>query len=166
MKMLPESETYLDGRGNGLIHPIIAMDVSLACSAEKIHVVTNWEQIEKRLSEVINRKYVLVTGGLGYIGSHTIIELVKADKFVLIIDNMSNAKSHSLDRVKFITQKPDHFAFQQVDIRNKTEFEEKIFKKYNLEGVIHFAAMKAVGESVSKPLEYYDNNVGATIKML
>jgi len=87
------------------------MDISLACSAEKIHVVTNWKQVEERLIEVFNRKYVLVTGGLGYIGSHTIIELVKKNMFVLIIDNMSNAKSHSLDRVKYITQKPDHFAF-------------------------------------------------------
>lgn len=106
------------------------MDIPLACNAEKLHIITNWMTVESRLSKAMNRKYVLVTGGLGYIGSHTLVELVEAKKYVIIIDNFDNSKSHSLERVKHITQKPDHFVFHQVDIRNKDEFEAKIFKRY------------------------------------
>lgn len=81
---------------------------------------------------------------------------------------MDNSKITSMNRVKYITQKPMNFAFHQVDIKNSSEFEKTIFEQYKgrIKSVIHFAALKAVGESVDKPLEYYNNNVGSTIKML
>lgn len=104
--------TYLDGTGNGLLHPILVLDKILACSAEDIHYIINWKKVAERLDEVLNREYVLVTGGLGYIGSHTVVELVQGEnEHVIIIDNMNNAKIISMNRVKAITGRPNNFVF-------------------------------------------------------
>ena len=107
---------------------------------------------------------VLVTGGLGYIGSHTVVELIAEGYDVVIVDNLYNSNMKCLDRIKQITKKDD-IPFENVDIKNY-EAMDKLFQQYKPTSVIHFAAYKAVGESVSKPLEYYDNNVSGTISLL
>ena len=99
---------------------------------------------------------VLVTGGAGYIGSHTCVELLNAGKDVVIVDNFYNCKKSSLDRIRALVNKD--FKFYECDIRDKEGLDE-IFKKEKIDSVIHFAGLKAVGESVHKPLEYFDNNV-------
>ena len=114
----------------------------------------------------MNQQYILVTGGLGYIGSHTVVELVEQDENVLIVDNLDNSNIKCLDRLKEITGKPDKIVFIELDIKNQQAMEDQIFSKYTLKSVIHFAAYKAVGESVSKPLEYYNNNVCGTVTLL
>ena len=114
----------------------------------------------------MNQQYILVTGGLGYIGSHTVVELVAQDENVLIVDNLDNSNIKCLDRLKEITGKPDKILFIELDIKNQQAMEDQIFSKYTLKSVIHFAAYKAVGESVSKPLEYYNNNVCGTVTLL
>lgn len=106
---------------------------------------------------------ILVTGGCGYIGSHTCIQLIKQGIDPVIIDNLYNGKEIVLDRIKKITGKRPRF--YQGDIRNKDVL-DTIFKENNIKGVIHFAGLKAVGESVRKPLEYYDVNVYGTINLL
>ncbi|MBH9969526.1 MULTISPECIES: UDP-glucose 4-epimerase GalE [unclassified Commensalibacter] len=106
---------------------------------------------------------ILVTGGCGYIGSHTCIQLIKQGIDPVIIDNLYNGKEIVLDRIKKITGKRPRF--YQGDIRNK-DLLDTIFKENNIDGVIHFAGLKAVGESVRKPLEYYDVNVYGTINLL
>jgi UDP-glucose 4-epimerase len=106
---------------------------------------------------------VLVTGGAGYIGSHTCVELLDAGYDVLVLDNLSNASRQSLDRIEQITSKK--VSFIEGDIRDKTKLQE-IFQNYEIDSVIHFAGLKAVGESVSKPLEYYDNNINGTLVLL
>lgn len=106
---------------------------------------------------------ILVTGGCGYIGSHTCIQLIKQGIDPVIIDNLYNGKEIVLDRIKKITGKRPRF--YQGDIRNK-DLLDSIFKENNIKGVIHFAGLKAVGESVRKPLEYYDVNVYGTINLL
>ena len=99
---------------------------------------------------------ILVTGGLGYIGSHTVVELQNEGFDVVIIDDLSNSSIEVLTRITSITGvKP---AFEQFDLKNK-EAVQKFFKKYSIDGVIHFAASKAVGESVDEPLKYYENNI-------
>lgn len=106
-------------------------------------------------------KNILVTGGTGYIGSHTVVELLNCDYNVIIIDNLSNSKEMVLDRIEEICGKRPKF--YNGDIRSKTDL-AKVFSENKIDCVINFAGLKAVGESVSKPLEYYDNNVyGATI---
>lgn len=109
-------------------------------------------------------KTILVTGGTGFIGSHTTVELQEAGYDVVIIDNLSNSKAEVIDGIEKITgQRP---AFEQVDCCDY-EALEGVFKKYpNIEGVIHFAASKAVGESVEKPLLYYRNNLNSLINIL
>lgn len=107
---------------------------------------------------------ILLTGGLGYIGSHTAVELLNEGYDVVIIDNLYNSKMKCLDRIKQITGK-EGIPFEKVDLKN-IEQVDKVFADYKPTTVIHFAAMKAVGESVSKPLEYYDNNVSGTINLL
>ena len=99
---------------------------------------------------------ILVTGGAGFIGSHTCVELLNAGYDVVIIDNFSNSKPKALDAIRAITGR--HFGFYNVDIRDRAAMEE-IFAKESVDAVIHFAGYKAVGESVEKPLEYYDNNL-------
>lgn len=106
---------------------------------------------------------VLVTGGAGYIGSHTCVELLNAGKDVVIVDNFYNCKKSSLDRIRALVKKD--FKFYECDIRDKKGLDE-IFKKEQIESVIHFAGLKAVGESVHKPLEYFDNNVNGTLVLL
>ena len=110
----------MDGSANGLLHPILVLDKILACSIEDSHFIVNWQKAAERLHEASNREYVLVTGGLGYIGSHTVVELVKLqNEHVIIIDNMDNSKIISLNRVKVITGRPNNFVFHQIDLRNK-----------------------------------------------
>lgn len=103
---------------------------------------------------------ILVTGGLGFIGSHTTIELIKNNHTVIIADNLINSKIEVLDKLSTITGiKP---SFYQIDVTDEAKVEE-IFKNHKIDGVIHFAGLKAVGESVSKPLEYYYNNLVSTM---
>lgn len=103
---------------------------------------------------------VLVTGGAGYIGSHTCVELLNAGHEVIIVDNFCNSSSTSMERVKEITGKD--MKFYEADILDK-EALTKVFSENEIESVIHFAALKAVGESVAKPMEYYHNNVTGTL---
>ncbi|MCW5517257.1 UDP-glucose 4-epimerase GalE [Muriicola sp. Z0-33] len=107
---------------------------------------------------------ILVTGGLGFIGSHTVVELLQQNFEVVIIDNCSNSSEDVLDGIKAITGKSP--IFEKIDLREKEAVAE-FFRKYNdIEGVIHFAASKAVGESVDKPLLYYENNLNTLIYLL
>ncbi|GAB6959174.1 UDP-glucose 4-epimerase GalE [Prevotella aurantiaca JCM 15754] len=110
------------------------------------------------------KQTILVTGGTGFIGSHTTVELQEAGYEVVIVDNLSNSKIEVLDGIEKITGiRP---AFEKVDLEDK-EATERVFQKYpNIEGIIHFAASKAVGESVEKPLMYYRNNVVSLINLL
>ncbi len=106
---------------------------------------------------------ILVTGGAGYIGSHTCVEIINAGYEVVVIDNLDNSSEESLARVEKITNKP--VKFYRQDVRDK-EALRKIFKENSIEAVIHFAGLKAVGESVIKPVMYYDNNLISTIALL
>ena len=110
------------------------------------------------------KQTILVTGGTGFIGSHTTVELQEAGYEVVIVDNLSNSKIEVLDGIEKITGiRP---AFEKVNLEDK-EATERVFQKYpNIEGIIHFAASKAVGESVEKPLMYYRNNVVSLINLL
>jgi len=103
---------------------------------------------------------ILVTGGVGYIGSHTVVELQNAGHDVVVVDNLSNAQQSVCERVRRITGKP--FAFVQADIRDRSAM-EAAFAEHKPEAVIHFAGLKAVGESVAQPLRYYDNNVNGSV---
>ena len=103
---------------------------------------------------------VLVTGGAGYIGSHTCVELLKAGHEVVVVDNLYNSKAESLRRVQAITGK--RLTFHKVDLLDR-EALHQVFAQNTFNAVIHFAALKAVGESVEKPLEYYHNNITGTI---
>ena len=110
------------------------------------------------------KQTILVTGGTGFIGSHTSVELIQAGYDVVIVDNLSNSKVEELDGIEQITGvRP---AFEQVDLRD-AEATENVFKKYpSISGIIHFAASKAVGESVEKPLLYYRNNIVSLVNLL
>lgn len=103
---------------------------------------------------------ILVTGGAGYIGSHTCIELLAAGYTPIVLDNLCNSSTISLDRVKDITG--EEITFIEGDVRDP-EILDQTFKNYNIYGVIHFAGLKAVGESVEKPLMYYDTNISGSI---
>lgn len=105
---------------------------------------------------------ILVTGGAGYIGSHTCVELLEAGYDVVVVDNLSNSSCESLSRVEKITGKS--LKFHEADIRDEKAL-DKIFGSYKVDAVIHFAGLKAVGESVSKPQEYYDNNITGTLTL-
>ena len=109
------------------------------------------------------KKTVLVTGGAGYIGSHTVVELLNAGYEVLIADNLYNSKEAVLDRIETITGKRP--AFVKVDVCDK-EAMRKLFKENDFGAIIHFAGLKAVGESVAKPVEYYRNNLDANLTLL
>ncbi|MGL6312970.1 UDP-glucose 4-epimerase GalE [Vibrio sp. WXL103] len=103
---------------------------------------------------------VLVTGGMGYIGSHTCVQMIEAGIEPIIVDNLSNAKEEVLHRIEALTgRKP---AFYQGDIRDEA-FLDSVFSQHQIDAVIHFAGLKAVGESVAKPIEYYDNNVNGSL---
>ena len=104
---------------------------------------------------------ILVTGGMGYIGSHTVVELLNSNYEVVVVDNLSNSSILVKDRIKKITNKD--FKFYNVDVTDKESL-KKVFEENKIDSIIHFAAFKAVGESVEKPLEYYENNlVGALV---
>ncbi len=105
-------------------------------------------------------KKILVTGGAGYIGSHTAVELLNAGREIVIIDNFSNSKQDAIQNIKTITGKD--FPFYKADVRDKTAL-SRIFEENEIECAIHFAGLKAVGESVAKPMEYYDNNLISTL---
>ena len=106
---------------------------------------------------------ILVTGGAGFIGSHTVVELIQAGHSPVIIDNLCNASPQVIGRITEITGHPP--AFYQGDIRDR-ELLRRIFAEHPIQSVIHFAALKAVGESVKKPLEYYSNNVSGSLILL
>ena len=107
---------------------------------------------------------ILVTGGLGYIGSHTVVELLENDFEVLIIDNLSNSSMSVLDGINSIINK--NIFFEQIDLCNAKDL-SLIFQKYtNIRAVIHFAAHKSVGESVSKPIDYYKNNISSILNVI
>ena len=108
-------------------------------------------------------KTTLVTGGAGYIGSHTLIELINNNFEVVAIDNLANSSRESLRRVKQLTGR--EIPFVEADVRNQSALDD-IFTTYDIDSVIHFAGLKAVGESVAKPLEYYDNNLVSTLALL
>ncbi|GAA0181212.1 UDP-glucose 4-epimerase GalE [Clostridium sediminicola] len=105
---------------------------------------------------------ILVTGGAGYIGSHTCVELLKEGYEIIIVDNLINSNIEALSRVKKITGKD--FKFYEVDLLDKKALED-IFKSNNIDSVIHFAGLKAVGESVTIPLKYYNNNIISTLNL-
>ena len=105
---------------------------------------------------------VLVTGGMGYIGSHTCVELLERGMDVIIVDNLVNSKTESMHRVAAITGKTP--LFYELDVRDEEKL-SAVFEAHNIDCVIHFAGLKAVGESVAKPLMYYDNNLNSTITL-
>ena len=107
---------------------------------------------------------ILVTGGLGFIGSHTVVELQNEGFDVVIIDDLSNSSKEVLDRIMSITGvKP---IFEKLDLKDKSRVQSFFQKHNNLQGVIHFAASKAVGESVENPLLYYENNINTLVYIL
>lgn len=105
---------------------------------------------------------VLVTGGAGYIGSHTCVELLNKDYEVIIVDNLSNSKIESINRIKIISGK--EFVFYNADIQDK-EAMMRIFSNHHIDSVIHFAGLKIVKESVEKPIKYYKNNINGTLNL-
>lgn len=108
-------------------------------------------------------KTILLTGGLGYIGSHTCVELIKNGYEVIILDNLSNSKIEVLDKLKKLTNRD--IKFYKSDLTNLAEI-KAIFKNESIDAIIHFAGLKAVGESVEKPLSYYNNNIYGTLNLL
>ncbi|MBE6131295.1 MAG: UDP-glucose 4-epimerase GalE [Erysipelotrichaceae bacterium] len=106
---------------------------------------------------------ILVTGGTGYIGSHTVVELLNRNHNVIIVDNLSNSKYEVLNRIKKITNKD--VTFYQIDVCNKEDLKE-VFNNHKIDSVIHFAGLKAVGESTEIPLKYYENNILSTLSLL
>ena len=107
---------------------------------------------------------ILVTGGAGFIGSHTLIELYQAGHTAVVVDNLSNSNPEALKRVAEILEVSE-IPFYQVDIRDR-EGLEKVFAEHHFDACIHFAGLKAVGESVAKPWEYYENNIGGTLTLV
>ena len=106
---------------------------------------------------------ILVTGGAGYIGSHTVVELQSAGYDVVVVDNLCNSSEKALDRVSKITGKP--VKFYKADILDREALNE-VFDKEEIDSCIHFAGLKAVGESVAKPWEYYENNIAGTLTLV
>lgn len=113
---------------------------------------------------IINIKENPITGGAGYIGSHTLIELYNAGHSAVVVDNLSNSNPESFRRVTEIIG-VDDIPFYQIDIRDKAGL-ESVFSEHRFDACIHFAGLKAVGESVEKPLEYYDNNITGTLVLV
>ncbi|TAN55252.1 MAG: SDR family NAD(P)-dependent oxidoreductase, partial [Betaproteobacteria bacterium] len=107
---------------------------------------------------------ILVTGGLGYIGSHTCVALAQAGHRLIIVDNLCNSKPSVLERIRELAPGAV-IEFRQADLRDRVAL-EAVFAAHAIEAVVHFAGLKAVGESVEKPLLYWDNNVGGTIALL
>ena len=109
------------------------------------------------------KRTVLVTGGTGYIGSHSVLELLAAGRDVVIVDNLCNSKASVLDRIERIAGRRPEFA--QLDIRNRSALRD-LMRSRRFDAVVHFAGLKAVGESIEQPLAYYDNNVSGTVALL
>ena len=107
---------------------------------------------------------ILVTGGAGYIGSHTVVELLNEGEKVVVVDNFVNSKPSALEAIKKITNKD--FKFYELDLRDKEGLNKVFEENKDITAVIHFAGLKAVGESVAKPIEYYDNNIYGTLVLL
>ncbi len=107
-------------------------------------------------------KKILLTGGAGYIGSHTCVEMISSGYEIVVVDNLCNSSQESIKRVEELTGKP--IFFYQIDILDSAGL-QTVFDEHKISGVIHFAGLKAVGESVSKPLDYYRNNIGGTISL-
>ena len=105
---------------------------------------------------------ILVTGGAGFIGSHTCVELLNAGYDTIILDNLCNSKRESVNRIEELTGKK--VKFYECDIRDRAGL-DKVFAENKIDAVIHFAGLKAVGESVQKPLEYYENNIGGSVTL-
>ena len=106
---------------------------------------------------------ILVTGGLGFIGSHTVVELIQEGHEVVIVDNLSNSKIEVLDKIEKITNTRPKF--YQIDLLSLNDL-KNVFDENAIEGIIHFAGLKAVSESINKPIEYYENNIGSTLNLL
>lgn len=106
---------------------------------------------------------ILLTGGAGYIGSHTAIELLDAGHSIIVVDNLSNSSREALNRVEKITGK--QIPFYEIDVCDKDRLDE-VFAQHTIDGVIHFAGLKSVGESVEKPAEYYRNNIDSTLSLV
>jgi len=118
----------------------------------------------KTNTNMSEKEIILVTGGSGYIGSHTVVELLQADYDVIVLDNLSNSKRESIKRAEKLAGRKI-VEFYEADCRDSEKLDE-IFEKHKIFAVIHFASKKAVGESVSKPLEYFDWNVTGAISLL
>ena len=110
-----------------------------------------------------NKMAILITGGTGYIGSHTVVELVKKGEEVVVVDNFVNSKPDVLEKLKTIIGK--EIKFYELDLLDEEKL-DTVFKENNIESVIHFAGLKAVGESVAKPITYYHNNITGTLVLL
>ena len=106
---------------------------------------------------------ILVTGGAGYIGSHTVVQLLNADYIVVVFDNLSNSSPRVIERINRLTGKVCEFI--EGDVRDRRAL-QIIFRQHNFDAVIHFAGLKAVGESEAKPLKYYDNNVSGSLILI
>lgn len=106
---------------------------------------------------------ILITGGAGYIGSHTAVELMNSGHEVIILDNLCNSSIKVLDRLEKLARK--NIRFVRADVRDGSAL-DKVFTSHNIDGVIHFAGLKAVGESVRQPIRYFDNNVGSTLALI
>ncbi len=109
------------------------------------------------------KERILVTGGAGYIGSHTVVELLDRGYEVVVVDNLCNSSRESLNRIHKITGQT--VPFYETDLRDRVAM-DRVFSEHQFQSIIHFAGLKAVGESVAKPLEYYENNVGGTLCLL
>jgi UDP-glucose 4-epimerase len=110
-------------------------------------------------------KNVLVTGGAGYIGSHTVLEMVERGMTAVVVDNLDNSSEESLKRVAKLTGKPDQVVFRRVDLLDYAAL-EAVFKEFKFDACVHFAGLKAVGESVRMPIKYYHNNLTGTCNLL
>lgn len=119
----------------------------------------------KNLNKPADQTNILVTGGAGYIGSHTVVELLDDGYNVVVVDDLENSKVEAINRVKKITGADDsRLVFYEENLLNKSALAD-IFAKHDVDAIIHFAGYKAVGESVQKPLEYYVNNMNSTFNL-
>ena len=109
--------------------------------------------------------HILLTGGLGFIGSHVAVLLGNSEHTVTIIDNLSNSSMKVYDNILKLVKYPEHFDFVEGDVTVKTDL-EKIFQSKHIDGIIHFASLKSVGESIEHPLTYYSQNLNGTLCLL